>query len=134
MKKDRKRRRWMVVSDPADSNPTSATTPTPAANDLDMNITTHGKIRAYVQFIAKTLSQAPKTSIHMYAKETAAGKLVTVLEILKRQNIEGLTHELQFGDTARSPCVRVAGKEDGQAQKRQKIDGEPWLLATLKVV
>ncbi|KAJ1945677.1 hypothetical protein EC988_005704, partial [Linderina pennispora] len=53
--KDRKRRRWMVVSDPADSSPTSATTQTPAGSDLDMNITAHGKIRAYVQFITKTL-------------------------------------------------------------------------------
>ncbi|KAJ2381168.1 hypothetical protein GGI05_006071 [Coemansia sp. RSA 2603] len=65
----------------------TATPPSATNKSLDMRITTHGSISAYVAHIAARMHDAASAArtLLVYAEGPAVPKLVTVVEIVKRR-------------------------------------------------
>ncbi|KAJ2786388.1 hypothetical protein GGI15_001560 [Coemansia interrupta] len=79
--------------------------PAAAIDALDMRITTHGKIEAYVAHITARLAAASARPFFVYAEGPAVPKLVSVVEIAKRRRPPGTTIcEMSCGNTRSSPC------------------------------
>ncbi|KAI9475240.1 hypothetical protein BX667DRAFT_515664 [Coemansia mojavensis] len=97
--KNRKRKFVVNLSDSEDERPAKPKDSTSS----DIRITTHGKIRAYVQFINSKLSQKPKDPLKLFAEDTAICKLTTVLEIVKRSEHTGLSISISIGDQSNNP-------------------------------
>ncbi|KAI8322271.1 hypothetical protein GQ54DRAFT_260321 [Martensiomyces pterosporus] len=98
---------------------------TEKVDEIDVRITTHGKIRNYVDYVNKTISKRPKCALFLYAQGPAVGKLVTVLEVVKRQRPAGLTSSLSVGDAVSGPCKRSSGrcvepKDESQSETRAR--------------
>ncbi|KAJ2688373.1 hypothetical protein IWW39_002266 [Coemansia spiralis] len=106
MKNRQKKSKYAVSVDSAAEQATSATAST--GDTTDIRITTHGKIRNYAEYINGSLQAQPKRSLFIYAQGAAICKLVTVLEIVKRDGHTGLTQSLTIGDSVDSPCARRA--------------------------
>ncbi|KAJ1816674.1 hypothetical protein LPJ56_004239 [Coemansia sp. RSA 2599] len=124
--KNKQRKRKFVVDLHEDSEKGSQrrfaakqkTEPAAKTDDvLDMRITTHGKISLYAGHIASELGKKTPKTVYLYAEGPAMAKLITVLEIVKRNPPcpgSQVASELSIGNTASSPCSRRSRDVQGQ--------------------
>ncbi|KAJ2853980.1 hypothetical protein FB639_006447, partial [Coemansia asiatica] len=92
MKSKQRKRKFVVGLSANDSDRSSednrtASKPKMTETDvLDMRITTHGKISLYAGHIISELGKNSNKTVYLYAEGAAIAKLVTVLEIVKRNS------------------------------------------------
>lgn len=109
--KNKNRKRKYVVALESDSE-TNSTALTKGIGSVDVRIRASGKIRNYVAYITKALTESPEQKVCVYAEGTETCKLATILEILKR-SLTQLTSKLTIGNTISSPCSRREKEKKG---------------------
>ncbi|KAJ2454422.1 hypothetical protein EV183_001548 [Coemansia sp. RSA 2336] len=116
--KNKNRKRKFVVDLP-DSENERPTELKDSANS-DVRITTHGKIRGYVQFINGKLGQKPKAPLKLFAEDAAICKLTTVLEIVKRSEHAGLSVSISIGDQLNNPRKQTQAPSPTDTKQQAK--------------